>query len=168
VANILSTKVLANYTVFDFDHLFFQPKSFIFRKYTLSDSLNLHIFKENYIGFQGRLELEDKGSYYKDDNSQQILQSYTSEFFNLFLTNKRIFYLSLSSGYTFYRRREWRYLPKKQQNREVSNSGPFLKVYYNNPQKLYFSAYLAYMSLDDSAVGDSRYFTGHIRMNYSL
>jgi len=168
VANTLSTQVLANYTVFDFDHLFPQPRSFIFRKYTLSDSLDLHIFKENYFGFHGRLELEDKGSFYKRENSQQVLQSYTSEFLNIFLVNKRIFYLNVSSGYTYYRRREWRWLPKKDLTRNISNSGPFLKILYNNPQRLYFSAYIAYLYLKDSAAVDSKYFTGHIRMNYSL
>ncbi len=168
VSNILSTQVLANYTIYDFDHLFLQPRSFIFRKYTLSDSLNLHLFIENYLGFQGRLELEDKGSYYKNENSQHVFQSYRSEFFNVYLSNKRIFYLNLSMGYTFYRRREWRYLPKKKQNRDISNSGPYLKILYNNHQRVFFSAYMAYMYLDDSAVGDSRYFTGNIRLNYSL
>lgn len=169
VSNRLSTQVLANYTVYDFDHLFTQPKSYIFRKYSLADSLTLRLFGANYLGLQERLELEDKGSFYKDDFSQQVLQSYQSEFLNVHFSNRHFFYFNVSAGYNFYRRREWRYLPVKRLNRTVSNQGPYLSVSYNHPQRLVFSGYLAYAYLDDSMLSTrSNYYLGHIRLHFAL
>ena len=68
---------------------------------------------------------------------------------------------------TFYRRRDWRYLPLKRLNRLVTNQGPYLTLSYNSPQRLLFSAYIAYALLDDSLNGKSNYFSGHIRLQYA-
>lgn len=167
VSNRLSTQVLANYTVYDFDYLYAQPKSYIFRKYSLADSLTLRIAGANYLGLQGRLELEDKGSFYKEDFAQQVLQSYQTEFLNVLFSNRRFLYFNLTAGMTFYRRRDWRYLPVKRLNRLVTNQGPYLTLSYNSPQRLLFSAYIAYAQLDDSLNGKSNYFSGHIRLQYT-
>ena len=165
VFNRLSTQVLANYTVYDFDALYSQPRSFIFRKYTLADSLTLHLFSFNYLGVQGRLELEDKGSFYKQAVAQQILQSYQSEFVNVFLSDKHFLYFNVTAGYTMHRRREWRYLPVKKASRNMKNYGPYLNIVYHTQQKLFFSAYVAYSLFNDSAAGHGRYYSAYLRLH---
>lgn len=166
IKNRLTTEVLANYTVYDFEALIRQTRSYVFRKYTFSDSLTIRLLGRNHLGAYARLELEDKGSFFETDFKQQLLQSYQSEFYNLFILNDHFFYFRIMAGYTVYRRQEWRYLPVKQKYRTINNQGPFLNISYKATNHLYFRANAAYSFLDDSAYQTSRYTTGSIRLNY--
>jgi len=166
--NTLSTQVLANYTVYDFEDTLAQTRSFVFRKYTISDSLTLKLYAENYSGIFYRLELEDKGTFYESDFSQQLLQSYRSDFYNFFVYNDYFWFFNVRLGYTIYNRKEWRHLPEKRLNREISNRGPYLNISYHQTERLMFTANAAMLSLSDSRSKTTRYMTGYIRLNYLL
>ena len=166
VKNRLSTEVLANYTVYDFEALIRQTRSYVFRKYTFSDSLTVRVLGRNHLGAYIRIELEDKGSFFETNFKQKLLQSYQSEFFNFFILNDHFFYFRVMAGYTVYRREEWRYFPIKQKYRTINNQGPFINIIYKATDHLYFRANAAYSFLDDSAYRTSRYTTGSLRLNY--
>ncbi|NOX88394.1 MAG: hypothetical protein GXO77_05150 [Calditrichaeota bacterium] len=166
VSNRLSTEVLANYTVYDFDNLFAEPRSFVFRKYTLTDSLVLRYMTHQYAGSFFRLELEDKGSFYSKEFAQQVLQSYQTEFFTFFLRNKHFLFFQLEIGYTYYRRREWRYAPSKTLNRILTNEGPYFDLSYNIFPRITFSASTSFIKITDSKRVGSNYITGKLKLNY--
>ncbi|MBD3224907.1 MAG: hypothetical protein GF313_09265 [Caldithrix sp.] len=165
--NTLSTEILANYTIYDFENGQ-QVKSFVFRKYTLSDSIRYRAFGRVFLGLFGRIELEDKGSFFKEDFAQQIVQSYRSYFLNGFIENRYFLKFKVRLGYTRYMRKEWRHLPQKQKYREVINHGPYLNISYDAPGRMVFSAHSSLNLLEDSRGPSSRYGTGYLRLYYNL
>ena len=166
IRNKLNTEVLANYTVYDFDEFLGQTRSFVFRKYVLSDSLLIHLKGRIHGGSYIRLELEDKGSFFEKDFSQLLLQSYRSEYYNLFLLNEYFLRFRTVLGYSYYRRNEWRHIPVKKRSRRLVNQGPFITLVYRQSQQLQFSANVALSYLDDDAYRSSTYTTGNLRLYY--
>ncbi len=165
-SNRLSTEVLANYTIYDFDALFSEPRSFVFRKYILSDSLMMHLFAFQSLGTFARIELEDKGTFFKQEFAQQVLQSYQSEFFTLFWRNAHFLLFQVDVGYTYYRRREWRHNPSKSLYRRLINEGPYVEIDYTILPRIHFFASVSYIMVHDSRLPDSRYFSGKLHLNY--
>ncbi len=165
-SNRLSTEVLANYTVYDFDDLTPEPRSFVFRKYTFSDSLLIRYLTHQFVGGYYRLELEDKGSFFAKEFAQQILQSYNSRFWTIFLRNDHFLFFRVDVGYTFYRRKEWRHVPLKKLNRVVTNQGPYLELAYTVLPKIIFSANTSLLTLIDSRQAKRRYISGKLKLNY--
>ena len=166
--NSLSTQVLVNYTVYDFENFISQTRSYVFRKYTLSDSISTRLLGNQYLGAHIKMELEDKGSFYSDDFTQQVLQSYRSQFYNLYFLNTHFLYFRAMAGYTYYRRDEWRHIPLKHLSRSIINQGPYLNVAYLAGRKLKFSANISLSTLDDSAYKRTNYTTGYLKLYYSF
>ena len=168
ISNMLSTSVLANYSVYDFEELFFQTRSFVFRLYTFADSLSYRMFGENYAGLFTRIELEDKGSFFQKEFAQQLVQSYRSNFYNLYLENNNFLNFDIRIGYTIYQRREWRHIPVKSRARDITNEGPYLSIAYKTSKKLTFASYAAFTKSRDSNTRSTRYMTGYLRLFYNL
>ncbi len=168
LSNKLSTQVLANYTVYDFENEFGAPRSIIFRKYTLSDSLTYQLFGQYHMGAYSKIELEDKGSFFKDEFAQYIVQSYTSQYYNLFLSNEYFFGFVLKAGYTIYKRREWRHVPVKKRSRDIINEGPYFTISYRQSKRLIFSTHITFSNLRDSRTQSQKYITGYLRMHYNI
>jgi hypothetical protein len=166
ISNRLSTEVLANYTDYDFDYLTPDPRSFVFRKFTVSDSMLINYFAYQFVGGYFRLELEDKGSFFPKEFAQQVLQSYQSRFFTLFLRNAHFMYFVVDVGYTYYQRREWRHLPVKKLNRTLTNQGPYVEISYNLLPDILFSANTSFLHLDDSRQPARHYVTGKLKLTY--
>jgi len=168
ISNQLLTEVLANYTVYDFEERLSQVRSFVFRKYTFADSATVRISGANYSGAYVRIEKEDKGSFFRKEFSQRLVQSYSSEFYNFFLINRRFMNFKISFGYNIYKRKEWRHLPVKRLARNIINQGPYISVINHAGKKLTFSAYASWSHLKDSSGQISTYTTGYVRFNYLL
>ncbi len=166
ISNNLSTQVLANYTVYDFDYLTPDPRSFVFRKYIFSDSLLIHYLTHQSFGGYYRIELEDKGSFFAKEFAQQVLQSYDSRFLTLFLRNDHFLFFRLDIGYTFYRRKEWRHVPVKKLSRKLTNQGPYLELAYTILPKILFSANASFLSLVDSRQAKRAYISGKLKLRY--
>ena len=166
VRNQLDTEIIANYTVYDFEELFTKTRSYVFRKYSLADSLIYQLYGKINLGFYTRIELEDKGNFFESEWKQQVVQSYHSDFYNVFIQNENFIGFDLRIGYTYYDRIEWRHIPKKTKNRVITNKGPYVSINYNITNKINFGAYASLSYLDDSTIGDSKYSTGKLRLNY--
>lgn len=168
IRNRLSTEVMANYTVYDFEKLITNTRSFVFRRYTFSDSISVRLFGSQYGGASAKIQLEDKGSFFEQNFKQQLIQSNKSELYTVFLSNENLLYFRVQAGYTFYRREEWRYIPQKKRKRTITNRGPFFNVSYKTSQKVVFSANISFSHLEDSSYHSSNYTTGNIRLYYLL
>ncbi len=168
IRNRLSTEVMANYTVYDFEKLITNTRSFVFRRYTFSDSISVRLFGSQYGGASAKIQLEDKGSFFEQNFKQQLIQSNKSELYTVFLSNENLLYFRVQAGYTLYSRTEWRYIPLKKRNRTITNRGPFFNVSYKTTQKVVFSANVSFSHLEDSNYHSSNYTTGYIRLHYLL
>lgn len=168
LSNKLKTSVLANYSVYDFDEKLTRKTSFIIRKYSISDSLLIPVYKRFSLVLLGRLELEDKGNFFKARFEQKVVQSYQSQLINIHLVNERIFNTRLSVGYSYFVRRDWRHIPDKKLSREITNSGPFINIIYANIPDLRLSTYLALSVLDDSRLKKTSDSKGYLKLYYNF
>jgi hypothetical protein len=102
-----SVKILANYTVFDFEELLPTVRSYVFRKLIYSDSLVVKLSKHLEIFNIYQLEKEDNGSFFKAAFAQKVNRELTAHFFNIGLTHRNVLGLHLSIGFTVFNRNEW-------------------------------------------------------------
>jgi len=168
IINRVSSSVIANYTDYDFDNLSLRTRSFLFRKYTISDSLSYNVTNRTGISVRGRVEIEEKGNYFKDNFSQNLIQTYQTAYLTIYLSQKFYKRLVTQIGFAHFKRSEWRYIPKKKKNRELSNNGPFFRIYYNFPGRLSFNASANLNRLEDSQTRLQFFTTGAMRLNYSF
>jgi len=162
--NTLKNEILANYTVYDFEEQFSQSQSFIFRKYTLENSLSFSILPKLKTGLNGRYEFEDKGSFFKSEFAQQILQSTESVYIDWFLRFKNIYFLDFDSGIAFYSRNDWRHVPTKSLIRDKKTTTPYFRIRYVLNEKLLFVSSASYVFMDEMNTESSSYTTGSISL----
>ena len=166
--NILRNEILANYTVYDFEEQFSQSQSFIFRKYILEDSLSFAVLPRLKTGFNGRYEFEDKGSFFKSEFAQQILQSTETIYLDLFLRFINVYLLDFYSGFAFYYRNDWRHVPKKSLIRDVKTTTPYFRVRYALNDKLQFVSAASYVMTSEMNRVSSNYTTGSLTLIYKF
>ena len=166
--NTLKNEILANYTVYDFEDLYSQSPSYIFRKYILEDSMSYKILPRLITGFKGKYEFEDKGSFFKSKFAQQILQSTESIYVDVFLRFKNIYLLDFDSGIAFYNRNDWRHVPIKSLIRDVNTYTPYLRMRYNLNKKLIFVTSASYVFSDEINIGKSTYTTASLSLLHNF
>jgi len=164
--NSLKTQVLANYTVYDFEQIFNETRSFIFRKYILSDSLVIPLFTDLSLGIYGRLELEDRGTFYKSEFGQKLLESNVSTFYDFYLERKNILLFDFVFGVAIYQHDGWRHVPFKRKERDVEKISPYLRLFYPLGRNLRFVSTLSINYLRDLGRLSSNYKTGNITLYY--
>ncbi len=129
-------KILANYTVFDFDELLLNVNSFLFRKLIYSDSLAVGITKNLEISSIYQWEQEDNGAFFKNSFSQQILKELSAHFISISLKHRNVFGLHLTSGVSFFIRDEWSFRPERVRVRKFRSFTPRLSLLYPAGKKL--------------------------------
>lgn len=164
--NVLDTEVSANYTIYDFEELFTEVHSFVRRYYSMADSLIYQFYGQLHFGIFTRIELDDKGPFFQENQTQQVVQSYQSNFYNLFVENQDILNFNVRLGYTHSQQVFWRHLPNKKRYREITNTGPYVSIRYSVMDRIFFTTYASYSSLDDTSMGSKHYSTGSLRLNY--
>ena len=164
--NILHTQVLANYTAYDFDQLFENTQSYLFRKYSVSDSLVTVILPYIYGGFYVRLELEERGNFYKELFAQNIAESSQILYYDFFLRKEGFFRLNLETGIAVYHRKNWRHLTVTVETRDISRLSPYLKLVYPLGENLQLSSQITQNYLVDQGREKSQYTYGKLDFNY--
>ncbi len=162
--NILKNEILANYTVYDFDEQLAQSQSFIFRKYILEDSLIFPIFPKMFTGINCRFELDDKGSFIKNEFAQKVLQSTSITYLDLFFRFKNIYLLKFDAGVTYYHRKDWRHIPAKSLFLNKKEITPYFRIRYNAFKKMRFFASIAYTFRDEISKKNITYTTGSLSL----
>jgi hypothetical protein len=167
-SNRLVTQVLANYTEYDFEDLFSETRSFVFRKYMFSDSLITPVIGRTSLGGEIRIELEDKGTFFSRDFAQRVLQSTSSYFYDIFVRQEGVFRMIVDLGFTLYRRKDWRHMPVKTLDREIVTTNPYLKISYPAGQRLRLYSYISMTTMDDKGRAKSSYITGKLNFSWRL
>ena len=128
-------EVLANYTDYDFEVPTERIRSFVFRKFALSDSLRWQVWGTTEMLIFSRLELEENGRLSWEDFAEQPLLSRKNHFLTLALDFPLAAALRVSAGFQGYFRHEWPYtvrqnsLMRSPQSKHYTSYGPVLKLY---------------------------------------
>lgn len=160
------SRVLANYTVYDFEDLLPEVKSYIHRKFAHSDSLSMPLTDALKCNLFYQLELEDNGTFFQDLFAQQVNRELRSHFFDAALVWSRFRGLQFTSGLNWYIRKEWRLIPEKEQSRNYFAFSPRLAVLWQVSRDLLFHLALSSRSYRDINISRKNYFTGQIRLKY--
>jgi hypothetical protein len=163
-SNKLRNEILANYTVYDFEKQFTQSQSYIFRKYIIEDSLSIKLLPRLYTGLNSRYEFEDKGSFFKSEFAQQIIQSTQSIYTDLFFRFKNIYLLDFDCGVALYLRNDWLHIPTKSLIRDVQTTTPYLRIRYGLNDNLHFVSSASYVFSEEMNIGNSTYTTGSLSL----
>jgi hypothetical protein len=164
--NTLRTQILANYTTYDFDNLFEQTRSFVFRRYSISDSLVVPVVTNIYGGVYVRLELEDGGNFFKDIFAQNIVESSQVLFYDLFLRKERFFSLILEAGLAVYEEKNWRQLAVEMDIRILRRVSPYVRLSYPLGRSLQLSSQISQHYLVDLGRQKTEYTYGKLDLNY--
>jgi hypothetical protein len=134
-------EVQANYTTFDFEDTQFLVRSFVYRKFTLTDSLALGAYGKFHIKLFHRLELEENGRLIWKDFSEQLSLNRQNHQLTLGCEYPVIGNLMAFTGLTAYIRREWRYRlqptgkQSKEKLKDFTSYGPQIKLFLRNNKK---------------------------------
>ena len=134
-------EVQANYTEFDFEKTQFLVRSFVYRKFTLTDSLALGTYGKFHIQLFHRLELEESGRLFWKDFSEQLSLNRRNHQLTLGCEYPIIGNLMAYTGLTAYIRREWRYRfqttgkQSREKIKDFTSYGPYLKLFLRNNKK---------------------------------
>ncbi|MCB9066317.1 MAG: TonB-dependent receptor [Calditrichae bacterium] len=131
-------KILANYTVFDFEELLPTVRSYVFRKLVYSDSLSIDLTEDLAFTNIYQLEKEDNGSFFKDNFAQLINRELTAHFLNTGLRHNDVFGLQVTAGVTLFLRDEWGFTPQRERRkvRKFKSFSPRLTVVYPASKRL--------------------------------
>jgi len=166
--NALSTQVLANYTVYDYDQLFTTTRSFIFRRYSIADSLLSPLTYHTYLGVYIRLELEDRGSFFQEAFTQNLTETSQTLFYDLFLKKESVFALDVEAGVAVYQRKNWRYQPLSILSRNIKRISPYLRFIYPFGRHLRLYSQISHNFLNDEGREKSTYTFGQMDLYYQF
>lgn len=133
-----SIEVLANYVDYDYESLFPSTRSFLYRKFRLDDSTQVHITPRLSLSLHYRLELDENGKFLWDRWLEQKLIDRQSHTLALSLYYRPWKGFHISPGYSFFSRRGYYYTtnhPSSQEkdlNLDHRSSGPYLGLSYQS------------------------------------
>lgn len=136
-------EVLANYVDYDFEDTNVQTRSFVFRKFAMTDSLFYRLTPRTSLLFDYRLQLEENGQLYWDQWSEKIIVDRSKQWAHIYWRYEIGGQFQLNPGYTVYSRNEWRYMEivRGAQRREKAGTyishGPVLRLRYAPSPKIY-------------------------------
>ncbi|MBN1560212.1 hypothetical protein JW998_08175 [candidate division KSB1 bacterium] len=131
-----SFEVLANYVDYDFEDSNVQTRSFVFRKFAMTDSLECKLLPNASFYIDYRLQMEENGQLDWEHWAQNIVAQRTNQWFHFFIKYRMRRYLHLSPGFSIYKRDEWRFTEiagqpqTKQKAGTYRSRGPTLTVHY--------------------------------------
>ncbi len=137
-----SFEVLANYVDYDFEDKSVLTKSFVFRKFSVDDSLQYGVTSRTSLLFDFRLQLEENGQLSWEEWKERVLLSRRNQWLHFFVNYQPYPYFRIAPGYSYYIREEWRHntnltgVEKKEKTGSYTSQGPVLRLYYIPSKKV--------------------------------
>lgn len=135
-------EVLANYVDYDYEQVFEETRSFVFRKFVADDSLSWRVTVRSQIYAESRLQVEENGRLYWERWQERPLVWRASLWVRLAWKYRVWGSTEVAPGFLFYRRQGWRHSVsghdiwcQEEFERHVSR-GPVLAVEYTGPSGL--------------------------------
>ncbi|MBN1541368.1 hypothetical protein JW992_04415 [candidate division KSB1 bacterium] len=163
-----SAQVLANYIDYDFEYLQKTTKSFVFRQFSVDDSLQIQLLDKSVLHLSYRLQLEDNGQLYWDRWTEQLLLTRQSHWIRCLWEYTLRDGVRLIPGFTFYQRDEWRHqndafgVELKEKSASFRSMGPLLRFYVRLPSRLIWVTEALRQSVD--VPGKHRYYVNRVEM----
>ncbi len=172
-------KILANYTVFDFDEILPQIRSFVFRKLIYTDSLKIRLSEQLALETIYQLEVEDNGAFFKRDFSQKVSKEQIAHYGSIFLQHQDFLGFQFRAGLSLFFRKEWQIVSRQERKRvrDFRSISPRITLTYPASRRLLFYATYAPIRSDNytrsfSATAyrkDVQYFaTGNLSLRYTF
>ena len=165
-------EVLANYVDYDFEDTNLQTRSFVFRKFAMTDSLFWQLSSHTSLLFDYRLQLEENGQLYWDAWSEKIIVDRIKQWAHIYWRYFVMRRFQLSPGYTVYKRDEWRYkeIIRGSQQREKAGTyishGPKLRLLYSPGPNIHVVVDATRYKVEFSGQNDS--FVNNIELDVRL
>lgn len=159
-------KILANYTVFDFDEILPTIRSYVFRKLIYTDSTSIQLTENLYLNTIYQWEDEDNGTFFKNEYSQQVSKQISTHFLNVSLQHQKVLGFHLTTGITYYWRDEWTFIPKERKVREFRSLSPRIALLYPASNKLLLYGIYAPNRTTDFGENRQYFVTGKLNVQY--
>jgi len=112
--NKYQIRILANYTVFDFEDILPEVRSYILRTLVFTDTFKVRLSRGMKLRLVYQLEKEDNGTFFKDVFAQQISRELVSHLIDVGFIYFRISGFELTPALNWYFRKEWSYSAENQ------------------------------------------------------
>lgn len=161
-------RILANYTVFDFEELLPAVRSFVFRKLIYNDSLNIQLTRNLSLNTLYQWEKEDNGTFFKESFTQRISKELTAHYLNLFIQHGNVLGLKITAGVSWFLRDEWSFPPGREPEkvREFRSITPRLTLTYPAGERLLLYATYAPNRASNFRRVEQYYTSGVINLKY--
>ncbi len=164
-----NVEVQANYTNYDFEDIQSQIRSFVYRKYTISDSVTIGKLGGVQINLFHRMEFEENGRLFWDNFSEELLLNRRNHYLTFGVQFPLIGDLLLYNGLTAYLRREWRYKLdrngklKRERWGDFTSYGPQIRLFFINSQSQ--GTLISLSRIRVQTQNDQVYFINQISLN---
>jgi hypothetical protein len=168
-------RILANYTVFDFDEILPQTRSFVFRRLAYTDSLFLKLDENLTLRGIYQYETEDNGTFFKENFSQQVTREQRAHFLYTALQLRNFAGFKITTGISFYWRDEWALRPlrttdktitERTKVREFRSVWPRLSITYTASPRLILLATYAPNRSTNFGTEEQFFTTGKLNIQY--
>ena len=164
--NVYQLKILANYTVYDFEEILPEVRSYLFRKLIFSDTLRVKVSSGLKIQTFYQLEKEDNGTFFEDIFAQQVSRELVSHYLDIALIYYRIKGFEISTALNWYIRQEWNMMPERKLVRDYQAFSPRLSIVYHMGRHLFFYATLSPRVYQDINIEKQYFSTGRLNLKY--
>jgi len=163
-------RILANYTVFDFEELLPTVRSFVFRKLIYNDSLNIQLTGNLSLNTLYQWEKEDNGTFFKEDFTRRVNKELTAHYLNFFIQHGNVLGLTVTAGVSWFIRDEWSFPPQRERQkvREFRSITPRISLAYPAGQRLHLYATYAPNRATNFGVLEQYYTSGMINLRYNF
>ncbi len=161
-------EVSANYTVYDFEDLNPNFKSFSFRQFTATDSSSIKIFKDLSFKSDGYIKLSEQGDFHWSSFSAQPTR-YLEEIYAEPKITYNLNGILLASGIRYFSLKAYNYkVREKIPDSKYISVGPLMEVFFLIKRTLYFRLYGWYEFINASNAAKQEQVNFTMQMNWNF
>jgi hypothetical protein len=122
-------QVLANYTVYDYEDIISQIKSYSFRQVSLKDSVIYNFSKKIVLNILSDIKFYEQGEFNNNEFSEKPLMLYDEKSINSSISYFIFENMNITLGIKFFEQKQYEYNNgNKNLKRDIKNRGPFLRL----------------------------------------
>lgn len=168
VSSLNTFEVSANYTVYDFEDLNPNFKSFSFRQFTATDSSSVKIFKDLSLENDGYLKLSEQGDFQWSSFSAQPTR-YLEEIYAEPKISYNLNGILLASGIRYFSLKAYNYSGREKiPDSKYISIGPLMEIFFLINQTLYFRLYGWYEFINASNAANREQANFTMQMNWKF
>jgi len=112
------------------------------------------------------LEFDDRGTFFKNDFTQRVVDSGEIIFTDIYLQYKFRRRFLINVGLTVRQRSGWRHIPQKYKDRNIDDFSPYIRLLYPMNPNMYFRGYISMTKHNDVGRERTDYISGNLMLSY--